>query len=271
MINNSSLASVQRLNAKSLEQQFVNEMIQGLNCSAFEARAILEKVYEVFEPILQSGTARRPGQVDFSVIDASAPPNVPLQQAQQRVVTLTLHAGPEDNQWRDRQGVAAMRRRRLVRMAEEAFQQGGLLTLEDLAALLNCGLRSLVRDLSVLREQQIVSPLRSTVKDMGRAITHRRQIVQFWLEGMEYSDIARRSFHSVESVANYVEKFKRCAAAFTQTLDLHTTAFLVRISVPLATEFHALWKDAQSVPHRREELNAFSKKNSPLTTREGHP
>ena len=65
----------------------------------------------------------------------------------------------------------------------EAFQQGGLLTVEDLAnRLLNCGQRTLSRDLKALKARQITLPLRSTIKDMGRAISHRTLIVQQWLQ-----------------------------------------------------------------------------------------
>jgi hypothetical protein len=40
-------AVADRLAAKSLDQQFVNEIIHGLNCSPFEAEAVLESVYRV--------------------------------------------------------------------------------------------------------------------------------------------------------------------------------------------------------------------------------
>jgi len=261
LINNTARERPQRLNAKSLDHQFVNEMVVGLNCSPFEARAILDTVHRVFEPWFTASQLARPGQIQMSVVDAGVSPNVPLEKATQRLVTLTLYAGPEDNRLRERHGVGGIRRRRVVRMAEEAFQQGGLLTLEDLAALLNCGLRTLVRDLEDLRKEGVVPPLRSTVKDMGRSLTHRRLIVELWLQGHEYSTIARKTCHTVESVANYVDKFKRCAAAFGQVFDLHTTAFLVGISVPLASEFHRLHTELKPIEHRQQELEDFLKKN----------
>jgi hypothetical protein len=146
-------------------------------------------------------------------------------------------------------------------MAEEALQQGGVLTLEDLAAVFNCGIRTLVRDLRALRAQGIHPPLRSLVQDMGRAVSHRREIVKLWLKGQEYSEVARRSSHSVESVANYVEKFKRCAVLFSESYDLNTVAFLVRLSVPLAREFHELWREMEPVEHRRRELEEWGQKN----------
>ena len=67
-------------------------------------------------------------------------PNVPLSQATQKLVRLTLDAGEADR--RRQGGVALLRQHRLARLAEEAFQQGGLLTLEDLSQLFNCGMRT---------------------------------------------------------------------------------------------------------------------------------
>jgi hypothetical protein len=41
MINNSSLQKRERLAQKQLNQHFVNEIVQGLQCSPFEANDIL--------------------------------------------------------------------------------------------------------------------------------------------------------------------------------------------------------------------------------------
>ncbi len=272
MINNTNFAHWDRLKAKTLDAQFSNEMRAGLNCSAFEAEAIVEKVHEVYAPLWEGSPAVKPGQIQLVVVDASVAPNVPLAKAQQRVVTLTLQAGAEDLEFRKSHSVPALRCKRLCRMCEEAFQQGGLLTLEDLAHLFNCGVRTLVNDLGALRRDKLVPPLRSTVKDMGRAVTHRRLIITLWLEGLEYSAIARKACHRVESVANYVDKFKRCAALLGSGFDLHTTALLVNISEALAKEFQQLHAELRGVPHRLKELEEFLKKNqNPHPQRRNRP
>lgn len=261
MINNTNFAHWSRLQAKSLDAQFMNEMITGLNCSPFESEAIVEKVHEIYRPLLETSQGFKPGQVQVTVVDASVAPNVPLIKAKQRLVTLTLHAGQEDIETRKKGGVPELRQKRLYRMCQEAFQQGGLLTLEDLANLFNCGVRTLINDLAALRKKNIVPPLRSTTKDMGRAITHRRMIIALWLQGLEYSEIARRASHSIESVANYVDKFKRCAALFASGFDVHTVALMVKLSTPLTQEFQRIHADLEGVPHRLQELEEFLKKN----------
>jgi hypothetical protein len=264
MINNTSPDRWDRIQAKSMDNLFIHEMIAGMNCSPFEAEAVLEKVYEVFEPLLDTTGSVKPGQIRLMVVDASVPPGVPLAQAQQRMVTLTLCAGPEDVDARRWGGVTRVRRRRLVRLAEEAFQQGGLLTLEDLSNVFNCGVRTLEYDLRALIAEGITPPLRSLVKDMGRAITHRRAIIELWLKGYEYSEIARKSRHVVESVRNYVERFKRCVALFLSGCNDDTVAFLARVSTTLTVEFRKIYEQQEPVPHRKEELENLVKKTLPF-------
>lgn len=262
MINNTSIRRWQRATARDLDSQFINEIIEGMNCSPFEAEAIRDKVHEVYTPLIEATDSLKPGQLRVSVVDASVAPNVPIAQALQRVVTLTLDAGQEDRHIRQHGDVCKVRRHRLVRVCEEAFQQGGLLTLEAIADLFNCAVRTLVSDLAALRQEQVTPPLRSTVKDMGRAVTHRRLIVEKWLAGQEYSQIARATYHSVSSVANYIEKFKRCYALLDTGFDLDTVAQIARLSPALVRAFQEIAAEAQPVPHRREQLDSLTQKNS---------
>lgn len=261
MINNSSLTKWDRLSQKQLDQQFTYEMIHGLQCSPFEASAILDAVYQVYAPYFETSGTLKPGQILFTVISAEASPNVRLAQSKQLTVTLTFDAGNEDLDVRRKRGVPSLRRHRMQRMAVEAFQQGGLLTVEDLAnRLFNCGQRTLSRDLDILRREGVVLPLRSTIKDMGRSICHRTLIVEHWLQGKEYSEISRDTHHSVPAVQNYVSKFKRVIALAQEGYDVHTIAFLVKVSATLAESYHRLYQTVKIVPHRRKELASFLKK-----------
>ncbi len=260
MINNTSRQRWQRADARQLDAQFMNAIIQGLNCSPFEAEALRDAVHQVYAPLLEASDSLKPGQLRLSVTAAEVAPNVPLARAQQRLVTLTLEAGAEDREVRRTGGVLALRRHRFLRVCEEAFQQGGLLTLEGVADLFNCSVRTLVSDLQAGRLQGACPPLRSTVKDMGRALTHRTQIVTRWLAGEEYSEIALATCHTVASVASYVDKYKRCAALLGAGFDQDAISFVARLSPPLVRAFQHLHATAQPVAHRREEIAALSGK-----------
>lgn len=255
LINNTTIHLWDRLSKKTLQQQLTQALIDGLNCSPFEAKAILESVHKIYHPYLDVDDSVGVGQVKFLCLGIENSPGTSIGESSMVLVRLTLDGGLEDLQIRKTEGVSALRQHRLQRLAHQAYQQGGLLTLEDLAyRLLNCGQRTLVRDLATLKSQGVVLPLRSTIKDMGRSISHRSLIVRQWLAGKEYADIARQSYHSVKSVSNYVNKFARCVLLARQGYDVHTIGFLVGISGKLAAHYWKLYQELPAASHRRQWL-----------------
>lgn len=128
----------------------------------------------------------------------------------------------------------ALRRKQLARMASEAMDQGALLTAEDFAyRIFNCGMRTITRDLKALREQGITVPLRSQQKDIGRALSHRVEAVELYLERKTYSQIRQRIHHSHESIKNYVTTFAAVATMTKQGMSVKEIAFLLQISPAL--------------------------------------
>ena len=262
MINNSSLQKWNRLSQKRLDTQFMNELISGLQCSPFEAAAIVDTVYKIYTPYFQSNGSLKPGQMMFSVVGIENSPSVPLSKCKQITVTLTIDNPTEDLSIREKSGVITLRRHRIQRVCTEAFQQGGILTVEDLAnRLFNCGERTICRDLKHLRKNNIIVPLRSTIKDMGRTLSHRSLIVKQWLQGKEYAEISRAAYHSIHSVQNYIDKFKRVIALSEENYDVHTIAFLVKISSSLVEEYFNIYKNNSIISSRKKELQSFLKKN----------
>ena len=253
MINNSSIGKWERLRQKQQDVQFMNRLQSGLNCSPFEAKAILNCVYEVYQPYFDNTASMKPGQILFEVVTVENSANEKLSDCQMKTVVLTLDAGEDDLRVRQQEGVIGLRRYRL--------QRGGLLTVEDIAnRLLNCGERTVTRDIKVLKDNGISLPLRSTIKDMGRSVSHREMIVKEWLLGKEFSEIARKTNHSIEAIANYVEKFKRVVCLAKDNHEINTIAFLVKISVCLAQQYYDLYQTLQIVPTRKEELEILVKK-----------
>jgi Protein of unknown function (DUF1670) len=262
MINNSSLQKWDRLKQKQLDTQFTNKLLQGMNCSQFEAKAILNAVYETYQPFFDNSGTMKPGQILFEVVSIENGAQKKLSECKMVSVVLTLDAGEEDLLVKKEEGVQGLRRHRLERIVNEAFQQGGLLTVEDIAnRLLNCGERTVCRDIKAFKDLGIVLPLRSTIRDMGKSVTHRALIIKHWLSGKEYSEIARATNHSIDAVANYVDKFKRVVCLAKNNYEIKTIAFLVKLSPSLTEEYYKLFRTDKAVSHRKEELDELVKKN----------
>jgi len=261
MINNSSLQKWSRLETKTLDNQFINDIINGMNCSSFEAKAVLDTVHKVYGNFFDCSQELAPDKAKFIVISVEDSPAKKLTEATKVSVTLTINNDKEDLPIKENNGIVALRQHRLSRICNEAFMQGGLLTVEDIAnRIFCCGERTIVRDLKDLREQNIFIPLRSTIKDMGRTLSHRSLIVKEWVKGSEYTEIARKTNHSVKAINNYVRKFKQVVALMKDGYDVHTIAFLTKISKRLAEEYIDIKAHSIIVPSRKHELETLLKK-----------
>lgn len=272
MINNSSLDRWSRLENKSLDQRFTNEIIHGLNCSPFEASAVLDTVYNVFSSYFENSSPLKPGQIRLQILAIEAKVSQSISESKQVTVTVTLNDDKEDLKIREQGGIIGLRRHKIQRICQEAFDQGGLLTVEDLAyRIFNCGERTICRDLDYFRKRDIFIPLRSTVKDVGRTLSHRLLIIKLWAKGKEYSEISKNTCHSLSAIQNYVDKFKRTIVIYKEGYDTNRISFLLRLSTSLVEQYIDLYKKLDFVEHRERELNSFFKKNLISNNQEARP
>ncbi|MBC8117327.1 MAG: DUF1670 domain-containing protein, partial [Candidatus Saccharimonas sp.] len=230
-----------RLSVKTLDDRFLTEIQQGLNCSAFESEAVLKLVQEIFAPVMgtEQGSSA-PGTMSVIVVDADEPAGKPLAKCRKRIVSLLVHRGAEDDRVLHESGPEAFRRARIPDLCQQALSQGGLLTREDLAyRILFVSPRTISRDLQRLRRDRPDTPipLRSMVQDMGPVLTHRVQIIRLALEGKTMTQICQRMHHSPAAVANYLSTFTRCAQLHEKKVEATQIAFLLDRSRGLITSY----------------------------------
>lgn len=258
MTRQSEREQLNRVSVKTLDQVFITRVREGLGCSSFEAQALTDLVQEVYFPWLSQPEAIQAGQLVMTAVSASEPGHKALSKCKMTPVVLTLHAGKEDHQYRlthRPHGTVALRRRQIERMAQEALDQGALLTAEDLAfRIFNCGLRTISRDLQALAKQDTVVPLRSQQKDVGRALTHRVQAVELYLKRCTFTQIRQRIHHSLSAIANYIVTF---TVVVVHTRDGHAVdeiAFLMQTSPALVRQYQALY-ECYNTPEYRERID----------------
>jgi hypothetical protein len=246
-----------RLEAKTLDSMFRRRIEEGANCAPFVSQAILKTVKELYpfdhEDLLQQLDV---GQIKLLVVAAEEPPGKPLEQCQKVPVMLTFDAGREDLEVRARQGVTGLRRTRILRMCCRAREQGGLLSYEDLAyRLLNCGTRTIVRDVEHLRNVGLVVPTRGQQQDIGPGQTHRVKAVELFLQGREAREIAQRLYHSLSSIENYVTTFGRVALLANNGYGDDEIAFIIRRSSILVAAYRKLYEEHASRHSSRNRLH----------------
>jgi hypothetical protein len=98
---------------------------------------------------------------------------------------------------------------RFVRWCQEAYDQGGVLTLLDLSLLSGLSADQVGRLIGAYeQEQQTTVPIRGTVHDMGPSVTHKAEVIRRFLKGQSPADIAFDLHHSQQAVDTYIEDYE---------------------------------------------------------------
>jgi hypothetical protein len=201
----------------------------------------------------------KPGQTLWPAIALDEHPGYhkPTYAMRQVPVVLTLVNQDDIADLRQDADWSAILERAIVRAANDAYAQGGVLSTGDLSVLFH---RSHSRIAEVIRDYETrtgqIVPRRGNIHDLGRTVTHKRIICRkAYLEGKPTHVIARETCHSPEAVDHYILDLARVYFATVQcgmTIDetvfaIQRPRFLVAEYVTLIAEFGL---DAQQVYDR---------------------
>jgi DNA-binding Lrp family transcriptional regulator len=251
-VSHATMAS--RLASKTPEAAFLYVLQEEFSFSQRVSQEILATAQEMLVGGLPA-MALRPGQVRLVVARLDAPFGPPLTETNKIEVTLTVDASADDAEVLAHEGREGLRRGRILRLAGEALEQGGVLTQEDLARALGVDRRTILRDVQALQDEGHLVHTRGRLKGVGRGQTHKVRIIELWLDREGYDKISRWVHHSLQSIKRYISTFQRIAVLHREEeMAVEQIAFVTRSSTRLVTDYLALYEAALAVPHRREKL-----------------
>jgi len=211
-MNKGSSGIYDRCLEKTPEQLFVGVLRREFELSPAASLGILEAAKEhLFSPLPKTA-----GKVRFICASRKAKHGKPLDEQDKVSVTLTLDGGMEDLEIARSQGTQALRQHRVLRLTQEAYDQGGLLTQEDLARILHVSDRTDAK--SLIKDGNTVHT-RGYDHDIGRGVSHKTHIIDLYLKGYTYADIMRMTRHSGHSVKRYVLGFGRLLLLRSRGVD----------------------------------------------------
>ena len=241
---------IQRLQAKSREQQFLNIMEQEFDFAPKIARAILA---DAQNHLLGQPVHLKTGQMRVILLKRDAAHGRSLCQTATKEITWTLDAGEEDYRVECEHGAAALRRIRIQRLLSEAVEQGAAATQEDIAAALHVTTRTIKRDFAKLKKQGVFLPTRGSLQGIGRGQTHKAQIVGYWLRGKTYDQIALQAQHSVTCIKRYVQTFARVVQLHRKSFSAGEISLALQISEALVKEYLTVYQQ-NDTPFCRQRL-----------------
>src|SRR3989304_3092312 len=110
-------------------------------------------------------------------------------------------------------GRISLRQIKIERITDEAIEQGGVLSQEDLSKYLGCTVRTIQRDIKAIKKKGIEVVTRGYLHNIGRGQTHKVKIIGMSLDGKTYSEIKLTARHSVGAIKRYIESFTKVLMA----------------------------------------------------------
>lgn len=190
---------------KTSDGEFMFELLHGYELSPKESESILESA----KRCLVRDKVLKEGQVEVSVISLEERSGKLIEKMEKRRVTLTLDNGFEDNEVRKEFGRIKLRQVRIERITEEAIEQNGILSQEDLGRILSCTVRTIQRDVLEIKSRGIEVVTRGVLHNIGRGQTHKVKIIGLYLEGKTFSEIRLKTHHSTGAIKRYLQDFQK--------------------------------------------------------------
>ncbi len=232
---------LRRLREKHAEGLLLWELEHGFEMSPKQSTL----VFETAKGILLEHHQMERGRVQVVGVVMGQSAGTPIREVKKKEVVVTVDGGIEDLEYFAHHGRKELRRMILLRMIDEGLDQGVVFSEEDLAKLVTTSRRTIKRDVHVLRAEGCVVQTRGYYEGIGRAVSHKRLIVEYYLKGMTFAEIERRSRHTPEAIKRYIETFARVAFILARRqIRPSERGYLLGISPTLLKEYEELHRQA---------------------------
>lgn len=198
-----------RFELKSFEGEFLYELINSFELSPKMSEQIL---ISAKASLLRSKELQE-GQIVAIVVGVDEKSGKPVEKMKKQKVILTLNNGLEDMSSQAEFGQAGLRQIKIQRITDEAIEQGGVISQEDLSYYLGCSNRTIKRDICEIRKRGITVTTRGVLQNIGRGQTHKAEIIRLYLNDHTYTDIRRKTHHSIGAIKRYLESFSKVLMA----------------------------------------------------------
>ncbi len=247
-------AEFTRLGKKTPEREFVETLEREFEMSPRASRGVLEVVEQTFFEKREL----RSGQVEYTAVHAQEGSGKPMEVMRKVRVVLTRDTG-SDREVEEKRGDSRRRQMQILRMTEEAFDQDGLLTQEDLGRILGVSSRTIRRDVTeIMRSGKLKLYLRGVQQDIGKGVTHKVWIVGLYLEWKTYSEIERITGHSPGAIKAYLNDFSRILIARERGItSAREIGFYIGRTERLVNEYLQLIEAAENDRLKRERLESI--------------
>ena len=206
---------IKRLKSKNAKNAIIQRLSEDFNLTPIIAEAFFSQFSQYYEE--HANVSLSSGDISYEAVSSDEPAGKHIRLTRKKTVRLKLLDFNTDLEVLAEYGTAGVRRHRLSRLTRQAYEQGALLSYEDLAMLLTTSASTIKRDVYHLKREGKFIITRGSKLDMGPGLSHKTIIIDYYLKGYTFTDIERITNHSERSVKRYLADFIQITALFKQS------------------------------------------------------
>lgn len=250
---------IDRQQIKSSEGEFIWELENSYELSPKLSSMILITAKEC----LTRKERLKEGQIEVTVIGIEERAGKIIEKMEKKRVRLTIDNGIEDLEVLREYGRVELRRIKLQRISQEATEQEGVVSQEDLSKYLGCTVRTIQRDIKEIKKEGVEVITRGYLHNIGRGQTHKVKIIGMFLDGMTYSEVKQKSRHSIGAIKRYIESFTKVVMAQRKGIyGSKDISAVTGLSEGLVKQYINLFRESKRDKTRRENLKLLVERNS---------
>jgi hypothetical protein len=246
-----------RLQSKTIRRSIISNIAKDFNLTPILAEAYFSQISDYF--LRHAELTLTTGQLQYLAVDENEPAGKPIALCRKVPVRLTLSSADEDLAVYKKSGLRGLREHKVIRVTNEAIDQGGVLSYEDIAFCLTCSVVTIKRDMSRMRRRGLILPSRGWRQEMGRGQTHKTQILDLYLRGYQFTEIEHKTHHSESAIKRYIQDFARVVLLHRKRFSIDQIRISTGFSHRLIGEYLKLFK-ANSSSRQLERILQTPKK-----------
>jgi hypothetical protein len=242
---------LERQKGKTSEGEFIYELLNLFELSPKVSEQILvsAKQHLLREHVLKEG------QVEATVIGIEERAGKEVENMFKKKVILTIDSGKADAEVSKEFGRIGMRQIRIQRISQEAIEQDGILSQEDISKYLSCDVRTVRRDIQEIKARGIEVITRGVLHNIGRGQTHKKKIVGLYLDGYFFSDIKLKTRHSVGAIKRYIQDFtKVLMSVYRGIKEEEQIRSVTGLSLNLIKQYKEILSESRGNKQRAEKI-----------------
>lgn len=268
-INDSDSYGIKRLESKTAKNAIIQKLAADFNLTPIIAEAYYQQFSNYFSE--HTNISLNSGEISYEAVSTDEPAGKHIRLTRKVSLKLKLMDLNSDFEALADFGLAGLRRHRLERITRQAYDQGALLSYEDIAMILTTSPATVKRDVALLKNQGKYIMTRGAKLDMGPGISHKTTIIELYFKGYTFTDIEIKTNHSEMSVKRYLADFVQIASLYKQKFTHNQIRLIAQKSDRIIREYCNIYDYYYKLDNKRLDKLLSPEITDPMAKKKSRP